>query len=145
MHGKEESLAKPKMREGVGAEEERLASVLVDACIKVHRELGPGLLESVYEAVLAHELRMRGCQVMRQVPIPVVYEGMRFEEGFRADIVVDGRLLVELKSVERVAAVHKKQVLTHLRLSKMKLGYLLNFGEALMKDGISRTLNGQVE
>lgn len=112
-------------------EEERLAAVLVDACIKVHRELGPGLLESVYEAVLAHELRMRGCQVARQVPIPVVYQGMRFEEGFRADIVVDGRLLVELKSVERLAPVHKKQVLTYLRLVGISLGFLVNFGDEL--------------
>jgi GxxExxY protein len=138
---KDESHAKAQRREGVGADEKRLAAVLVDACIKIHRDLGPGLLESVYEAVLAHELRMRGCQVARQVPIPVVYEGMRFEEGFRADIVVDGRLLVELKSVERVAPVHKKQVLTYLRLMGISLGFLVNFGEELMKTGIHRIIN----
>ena len=120
-----------------------MAAVLVDACIKVHRELGPGLLESVYEAVLAHELRMRGCQVARQVPIPVVYQGMRFEEGFRADIVVDGRLLVELKSVERLAPVHKKQVLTYLRLVGISLGFLVNFGDELMKTGIHRIINNR--
>jgi GxxExxY protein len=140
---KDESHAKAQRREGVGADEERLAAVLVDACIKIHRDLGPGLLESVYEAVLAHELRMRGCQVARQVPIPVVYEGMRFEEGFRADIVVDGRLLVELKSVERVAPVHKKQVLTYLRLMGISLGFLVNFGEELMKTGIHRIINNR--
>lgn len=140
---KDEPHAKAQRREGVGAEEERLAAVLVDACIKVHRELGPGLLESVYEAVLAHELRMRGCEVARQVPIPVVHEGMRFEEGFRADIVVDGRLLVELKSVERVAPVHKKQVLTYLRLMGLSLGFLVNFGEELMKTGIHRIINNR--
>jgi GxxExxY protein len=139
----EESHAKAQRREGVGAEEERLAAVLVDACIKIHRDLGPGLLESVYEAVLAHELRVRGCQVARQVPIPVVYEGMRFEEGFRADIVVDGRLLVELKSVERVAPVHKKQVLTYLRLMGISLGFLVNFGDELMKTGIHRIINNR--
>jgi GxxExxY protein len=139
----EESHAKAQRREGVGAEEERLAAVLVDACIKIHRDLGPGLLESVYEAVLAHELRVRGCQVARQVPIPVVYEGMWFEEGFRADIVVDGRLLVELKSVERVAPVHKKQVLTYLRLMGISLGFLVNFGDELMKTGIHRIINNR--
>jgi GxxExxY protein len=140
---KEEPHAKAQRREGVGAEEERLAAVLVDACIKIHRELGPGLLESVYEAVLAHELQMRGCQVARQVPIPIVYEGMRFDEGFRADLIVEGRLLVELKSVERVAPGHKKQVLTYLRLMGISLGFLVNFGEELMKTGIHRIINNR--
>jgi GxxExxY protein len=138
-----ETHAKAQRREEVGAEEERLAAILVDACIKVHRELGPGLLESVYEAVLAHELRMRGCHVARQVPIPIVYEGIRFEEGFRADLIVDGRLLVELKSVERLAPVHKKQVLTYLRLMGLSLGFLVNFGEELMKTGIHRIINNR--
>ena len=86
---------------------------------------------------------MRGCQVARQVPIPIVYEGMRFEEGFRADLIVEGRLLVELKSVERVAPVHKKQVLTYLRLMGISLGFLVNFGEELMKTGIHRIINNR--
>jgi iron complex transport system substrate-binding protein len=137
----EETHAKARRREGIGAEGERLAAILVDACIKIHRELGPGLLESVYEVVLAHELRMRGCEVARQVPVPVIYQGLQFEEGFRADIIVDGRLLVELKSVERLAPVHKKQVLTYLRLMRLPLGFLVNFGEELMKTGIHRVIN----
>jgi len=108
-------------------------------------ELGPGLLESVYEVLLAHMLRETGLRVERQVPIPIDFHGVRFDEGFRADIVVEDKLILELKSIEKVNAAHKKQVLTYLKLTGMKLGYLLNFGEALMKDGISRVLNGKVE
>jgi GxxExxY protein len=122
--------------------ENDIAREIVDAAFKVHTTLGPGLLESVYEAVLAHELRKRSLKVERQAPIPVVYEEVRLEEGFRADLVVQDKVLVELKSVERVAPVHKKQVLTYLRLSNMKLGLLKNFGEALIKDGITRVVNG---
>jgi len=125
--------------------ENEIAKQIVDAAYKVHTVLGPGLLESVYEAALAYELAKRGFQVERQKPLPVVYESVRLEEGFRADLVVEGKVIVELKSVEATTRAHKKQVLTYLRLSAMKLGYLLNFGEALMKDGISRILNGQVE
>jgi GxxExxY protein len=108
-------------------------------------ELGPGLFESVYEAILAHELAQLGLRVQRQIPIPVVFHGITFDEGFRADLIIEGKVIVELKSVEAVSKAHKKQVLTYLKLSGMKLGYLLNFGEALMKDGISRILNGVVE
>jgi GxxExxY protein len=122
--------------------ENDIAREIVDAAFKVHTTLGPGLLESVYEAVLAHELRKRGLKVERQAPIPVVYEEVRLEEGFRADLVVQDKVLVELKSVEKVAPVHKKQVLTYLRLANMKLGLLINFGEALIKDGITRVVNG---
>lgn len=103
--------------------------------------LGPGLLESVYEVVLAHELQERGLKVERQVIIPIEYRGIKFDEGFRADIIAEDRVILELKSVERVTPSHKKQVLTHLRLTGCKLGYLLNFGEATMKDGISRFVN----
>ena len=140
----EESHAKAQRREGPGAETERLAALLVDACIKIHRELGPGLLESVYERVLAHELEQRGCHVERQVSIPIIYEGMRFDEGFRADLVIDSSLLVELKSAERLAPVHKKQVLTYLRLTGLSLGFLINFGEELMKTGIHRIINSRI-
>ena len=122
--------------------ENDIAKEIVDAAFKVHTALGPGLLESVYEAVLAQELRKRSLKVERQAPIPVVYEEVRLEEGFRADLVVQDKVLVELKSVEKVAPVHKKQVLTYLRLANMKLGLLINFGEALIKDGITRVVNG---
>ena len=122
--------------------ENDIAREIVDAAFKVHTTLGPGLLESVYEAVMAHELRKRSLKVERQAPIPVVYEEVRLEEGFRADLVVQDKVLVELKSLEKVAPVHKKQVLTYLRLANMKLGLLINFGEALIRDGITRVVNG---
>jgi GxxExxY protein len=108
----------------------------------VHRVLGPGLLESVYEVILAYELRRRGLMVERQVSVAIEYEGVKFDEGFRADLVVEGKVIVELKSVEHVSPAHRKQIQTYLRLTKCKLGYLLNFGQALMKDGIIRAVNG---
>jgi len=101
---------------------------VVDAAVKVHRELGPGLLETIYELVLARELQGRGLRVERQVPVPIVYGGMRFEEGFRADIIVEGKVILELKSVEQSSRVHAKQVLTYLKLKGLKLGFVLNFG-----------------
>ncbi len=125
--------------------ENELGTLVLTAAIEVHRELGPGLLESVYEVVLAKELSLRGLTVERQVPVPIVYKGLHFEEGFRADLIVEGRVLLELKSVERVTPSHKKQVQTYLRLTGLKLGYLLNFGEAVLKDGITRCVNGLKE
>ena len=122
--------------------ENEIAKQVVDAAFKIHTKLGPGLLESVYEAVLAYELKNRGLQVERQRAIPVVYEDVRLEEGFRADLIVEGKVIVELKSVEVIAPVHKKQVLTYLRLTNLKLGLLINFGEELIRDGISRIANG---
>ena len=122
--------------------ENQIGKIVVDAAIAVHRALGPGLLETVYEVVLAHELRKRGLQVEQQVPVPIEYEGTKFEEGFRADLVVEGKVILELKSVEHTTAAHKKQIQTYLRLTGCKLGFLLNFGEALMKDGITRAVNG---
>ena len=121
--------------------EERVGRAVVDAAVQVHRELGSGLLESVYEAVLAHELSERGLRVERQVPVAFEWRGMRFNEGFRADIIVDGCVLLELKSVERLHNAHRKQVLTYLRLTGMRLGYLINFGEALIRNGITRTVH----
>ena len=121
--------------------EERVGRAVVDAAVQVHRELGPGLLESVYEAVLAHELSERGLRVERQVPVAFEWRGMRFNEGFRADINVDGCVLLELKSVERLHNAHRKQVLTYVRLTGMRLGYLINFGEALIRNGITRTVH----
>lgn len=123
-------------------DENEIGRIIVDAAITVHRELGPGLLESVYEAILARELTDRGLKVERQISIPIVWRGMRFDEGFRADIIAEGKVILELKSVESVNNAHKKQLLTYLRLTGMKLGFLLNFGAAVMKDGITRTVNG---
>ncbi|HTL67513.1 MAG TPA: GxxExxY protein [Lacunisphaera sp.] len=114
---------------------------IVDAAIHVHTRLGPGLLESVYERILAHELEQRGLAAERQVPVPIVYGQLRFEEGFRADLIVERSVVVELKSVETLAPVHGKQVLTYLRLLNFRLGLLINFGAPLLKDGIKRIVN----
>ena len=119
-----------------------LAKLTVDAAFAVHTGLGPGLLESVYEVALEHELKKRGLSVARQQAIPIKYDGLEFVEGFRADLIIDDALIVELKSVERVAPVHKKQLLTYLRLADKRLGLLINFGDSLIKDGISRVVNG---
>ena len=118
-----------------------ISGAVVDAAIQIHRKLGPGLLESVYESVLAYELDRRGLAVERQVPIPVRYEDLEISDAFRADLIVDRRVIVELKSVEQVAPVHKKQLLTYLRLSDMRVGLLLNFGCEVMKSGIHRIAN----
>ncbi|MBI1804478.1 MAG: GxxExxY protein [Ignavibacteriae bacterium] len=121
--------------------ENEIAKEIVDAAYNIHIILGPGLLESVYESVLSYELEKRDLRVTRQQGIPLVYEKMKFDEGFRADIVVENKVIIELKSVELVAPVHKKQLLTYLRLADKRLGLLINFGEALMKDGITRIVN----
>lgn len=121
---------------------EELATIAVDCGFKVHEGLGPGLLESVYEVVLAHSLARRGLLVERQKPIPIRFDNILIDEGFRADLLVEGRLLIELKSVERIAPVHGKQVLTYLRLMDLPLGLLMNFGAATFKEGIKRVANG---
>jgi GxxExxY protein len=121
--------------------EDEIGRLIVDAAVRIHRQVGPGLLETVYEVILAHELRRSGLQVERQVPIPVTYEGLRFDEGFRADLIVENKVIVELKCAERLSNAHKKQLLTYLRLTDKRLGFLLNFSEALMKHGITRTVN----
>ena len=122
--------------------ENKIAKIIVDAAYQIHVRLGPGFLESVYETVLAYELKKRGLNVVRQVPVPVIYDDLDFEEGFRADLIVEDRVIIELKSVENILPVHKKQLLTYLRLKDCRLGLLINFGEALIKDGISRIANG---
>ena len=122
--------------------ENEIAAEVVDAAYRIHTTLGPGLLESVYEIVLAHELRRRGLAVVKQVPVPIKYDSIVFEEGFRADIIVEDKVILELKSVERIAPVHKKQLVTYLRLADKRLGLLINFGEELIKTGISRIVNG---
>lgn len=121
--------------------EDEIGKQVVDVAVRIHQEVGPGLLESVYEAILAHELRRKGLRVDRQVSIPIEYQGLTFDEGFRADLIVDNKVILELKCVERLNNAHKKQLLTYLRLTDKRLGYLLNFGEALMKQGIIRTVN----
>ena len=125
--------------------ENEVGKIIVDCAFQVHTKLGPGLLESVYEIALAHELKNRGLVVERQVPIPVVYDGIKFDEGFRADLIVAGLVIIELKSVEDIHPVHKKQLLTYLRLADKRLGYLINFGAELIKDGISRVSNGAAD
>jgi GxxExxY protein len=125
--------------------ENDIARQIVDAAFKVHTRLGPGLLESVYSVVLEHELTQRGLTVVREVPVPIEYEGIRFNEGFKADLIVENFVIVELKSVEKFAPVHSKQLLTYLRLTGKRLGLLINFGEALIKDGIRRIVNGLPE
>ena len=125
--------------------ENDIAKIVIDSAVTLHRELGPGLLESVYEILLAHELVSRGLYISRQVPIPITYKGIKFDEGFRADIIVENKVILELKSVESVIKAHKKQVLTYLKLTELKLGFLLNFGESLMKDGITRIINGDIK
>ncbi len=125
--------------------ENDIGRIVVDCAVHMHMELGPGLLESVYEVLLAHQLRERGLSVERQVSVAIEFHGVRFNEGFRADIIVENKVILELKSVEHATRAHKKQVLTYLRLTGMKLGYLLNFGEELMKNGVSRILNGEVK
>ena len=122
--------------------ENEIGRIVVDCAFKVHQKLGPGLLESVYEVALAHEIRKRGLSLERQIPIPVVYDDLRFDEGFRADIIVEGKVILELKSVEQLAKVHHKQLFTYLKLADKRLGLLLNFGADLMKEGIKRIANG---
>ena len=120
---------------------EEISAIVVDCSYKLHVEAGPGLLESVYEVVLAKMLEDRGLGVMRQVKVPIELMGLKFDEGFRADLIVDDSLLVELKSVENLLPVHSKQVLTYIRLLKMPLGLLINFGNATFKEGIRRIVN----
>jgi len=122
--------------------ENEIAKIIVDAAFQIHKRLGPGLLELVYEVVLAHELKKRGLRVKRQVPVAIVYDDIKFDEGFRADLIIEDKVIVELKSVENIVPVHKKQLLTYLRLSDKRLGLLINFGSELIRDGISRVVNG---
>ena len=126
-------------------EENEIAKVIVDAAIKVHTDLGPSLLETVYQVVLAHELRKRGLAVEREVPVPIVYDGLKYDEGFRADLIVEGLVVAELKSLEALLPVHGKQVLTQLRLGGWKLGLLINFGQVQLKQNIKRIVNGLPE
>lgn len=120
---------------------EQLATIAIDCGFKLHDALGPGLLESVYEAVLLDSLTQRGLAAERQVSVPIKFNGRTFDEGFRVDILIERKLVVELKSMERLAAVHGKQVLTYLRLMGLPLGLLMNFGAATYREGIKRIAN----
>jgi GxxExxY protein len=125
--------------------ENEIGTVVVEEAVALHRELGPGLLEFVYEVCLASALERRGLEVERQKPIAIEYRGIPFEEGFRANIIVGSKVILEIKSVERTTKAHEKEVHTYLRLTGLKLGYLLNFGDAMMKNGIERIVNGLEE
>jgi iron complex transport system substrate-binding protein len=121
-----------------------VTGIIVDACVKLHMALGPGLLESVYETVLARDLERRGLRVERQKPISFEYDGLYFHEMLRLDILVESLVVVEIKSVERPAPVHAKQLLTHLRLLRLPIGLLANFGANTMKEGLQRIVNGEI-
>jgi len=121
--------------------ENELSKIIINTCYNIHVKLGPGLLESVYEEILYHELLNQGLKVERQKPIPVYWNDLKMEIGFRADLIVENKVIIELKSVELIAPVHPKQVLTYLRLTGIKLGLLINFNEKLIKDGITRIVN----
>lgn len=121
--------------------ENKLSKIIVDKCLKIHRALGPGLLESVYEEILFYELTKSNLKCQKQVAIPIIYENTKMDIGFRADILVENKVILELKSVENILPVHKKQLLTYLKLTNLKLGLLINFNVALIKDGITRIVN----
>jgi GxxExxY protein len=125
--------------------ENEIGTIVVDSAVKLHKSLGPGLLETVYEAILIQQLQKAGLTTQRQVLVPITFEGVSYDEGFRADIIIGGKVILELKSTEVVHPVHKKQLLTYLKLTGLKLGYLLNFGEELMKNGITRIINGEIQ
>jgi GxxExxY protein len=121
--------------------ENELATIIVNSCFKIHNTLGPGLLESVYEQILAYELSKKNLSIEKQRGLPVIYEGVRMDFGFRTDIIVNHKVIIEIKSIEVIAPVHYKQLLTYLRLTNMRLGLLINFNENLIKDGIKRVVN----
>ena len=118
--------------------ENDISREVVDACFKIHTTLGPGLFESVYEEILEFEMKKRGFNCKRQQSIPVIWEKIKFEHGFRADLIIEDKVIIEIKSIESINPVHQKQLLTYLRLTDLKLGLLINFNEALIKNGIQR-------
>ena len=125
----------------IPSEVEKLATLTVDAAFAVHSELGPGLLESAYQACFTRELELRGVRYQKELSVPLTYKGKRIEVGFRADVVIEQKLLIELKAVEQVLPIHKAQVITYLKLMNFPLGLLINFNEILIRDGIQRVLN----
>lgn len=124
--------------------ENEISKEIIGAAIEVHRQLGPGLLESAYETCLVYELKQKGLEVKQQIALPLVYKGIRLDAGYRIDLFVEKKVIVELKSVEGLAGIHTAQLLTYLKLKELKLGLLINFNEVLLKDGIRRILNGYI-
>lgn len=122
--------------------ENELSKIIVDVSYKIHKRLGPGLLESVYETILFHELSKKGLKIERQKPIPIIWDGIYLDIGFRSDLIVENKVIIEIKSVEQISNVHLKQLLTYIRITDLKLGLLINFNEALIKNGIKRVANG---
>ncbi len=131
----------PPDKVAIPPESEALATIAVDAALEVHRQLGPGLLESAYEACFAHELELRGIRYQRQLPVPLNYKGKLVEVGFRADVIIGEKLLIELKAVDELQPIHRAQVITYLKLMNLPLGLLINFNSALLKNGLRRILN----
>ncbi len=121
--------------------ENEISKIIVDVSYKIHTKLGPGLLESVYETILSYELTRRGLIVERQKPLPVVWNDVKMDIGFRADLIIENKVIIEIKSVEQIALVHPKQVLTYLKITGLKLGLLINFNEPIIKNGITRVVN----
>lgn len=121
--------------------ENELSRIIVDTCLKIHIKLGPGLLESVYEEILFFELTKLGLKIERQKAIPLIWESIKMDIGFRTDLIVENKVIIELKSVEKIASVHPKQLLTYLKITNLKLGLLINFNERLIKNGITRIVN----
>ena len=124
---------------------EELASIAIDCGFHIHKQLGPGALESVYEAILAERLYRCGLKVERQRALPIEFDGIQFAEGFRVDLLVEEQLIVEVKSIERLAPIHAKQLLTYLKLAKQPVGLLMNFGAETLRDGLRRVVNGPAE
>ena len=121
--------------------ENELATIIVDVCYRIHVKLGPGLLENVYETILCHELMKRGLKVERQKSLSLQWDSLEMEVGFRADLIIEEKIIVEIKSVDTISSVHPKQLLTYLKITGIKLGLLINFNEALIKNGITRIVN----
>ncbi|MCK4330744.1 GxxExxY protein [candidate division WOR-3 bacterium] len=121
--------------------ENEISKIIVDSCLRIHKKLGPGLLETVYEEVLFYELTRKNLRCKRQIAIPVIYENIKMDIGFRADLIVEDKVIIELKSVENIMPVHKKQLLTYLKITGMKLGLLVNFNVELIKNGVTRIVN----
>ena len=131
-----------KGREGTQVHEEEIGKLVIDSAMKVHSALGPGLLESAYRACLAHELELRGLDVSQEKPLPVLYEGAEISVGYRIDLLLNQKVIVELKAVEKLLPIHTAQLLSYLKLSGCKLGFLINFNVLHLKDGIKRVVNG---
>jgi GxxExxY protein len=139
LHAKARRRRKARIRLG---DIEDVVSIAIDCGFHLHKDLGPGVLESVYEALLAERLRRRGLLVERQRPLPILFDGIALPEGFRVDLLIDGQLIIEVKSVERLSPLHSKQLLTYLRLAKQPVGLLMNFGGETFKEGLRRIANG---